>query len=50
MSILSTMYLEHWTRQSNTLMYHWDMMDFERQEQTRTEWKGTAARISPVTG
>ncbi|KAF9968830.1 Anoctamin-7 [Actinomortierella ambigua] len=50
MSIWSTMFYEFWKRKSNVLAYRWNMLDYERRERARPEFKPTGVRISPITG
>ncbi|KAG0240858.1 Anoctamin-7 [Actinomortierella wolfii] len=50
MSIWATMFFEFWKRKSNVLAYRWNMLDYERRERARPEFKPTGVRISPITG
>ncbi|KAL1922354.1 uncharacterized protein VTP21DRAFT_9893 [Calcarisporiella thermophila] len=49
MSIWSTLMLEFWKRRNKYLMWKWDVMDYEKEEQVRPEFYGTEIRISPIT-
>ncbi|KAJ3438995.1 ngep-related [Anaeramoeba flamelloides] len=48
-SMWITLLIELWKRRSNTLAYHWDMLDFHKIEQIRPEFKGIRQR-SEITG
>ncbi|KAG0344099.1 Anoctamin-5 [Podila humilis] len=50
MSIWSTVYIEFWKRANQYYAYRWNMIDYERVELPRTEFKATRVRYSAVTG
>ncbi|KAF9418764.1 Anoctamin-5 [Podila epigama] len=50
MSIWSTVYIEFWKRANQYYAYRWNMMDYERVELPRTEFRATRVRYSAVTG
>lgn len=41
--------MEFWKRRNNTLAYNWGVLDYEREEQTRPEWKPSSIQVSAVT-
>src|SRR5690606_15309193 len=49
-SVWSTLFLEFWKRKSHILAYEWNMLDYERRERARPEFKPTGVRTSPITG
>eukprot|EP00164_Ancoracysta_twista_P001582 GFYU01002074.1.p1 GENE.GFYU01002074.1~~GFYU01002074.1.p1 ORF type:complete len:937 (+),score=239.21 GFYU01002074.1:170-2980(+) len=49
MSLWASFFLEYWKRENAELIWKWDLMDFEMEEQPRAEFRGEL-RISPVTG
>ncbi|KAG0353331.1 Anoctamin-5 [Podila minutissima] len=50
MSIWSTVYIEFWKRANQYYAYRWNMIDYERVELPRTEFRATRVRYSAVTG
>ncbi|KAF9313326.1 hypothetical protein BG003_005307, partial [Podila horticola] len=50
MSIWSTVYIEFWKRANQYYAYRWNMIDYERVELPRTEFRATRVRFSAVTG
>ncbi|KAF9978629.1 Anoctamin-7 [Actinomortierella ambigua] len=50
MSLWSTIYIEFWKRANKFYAYRWHMLDYERIELPRTEFRATHTRTSPVTG
>ncbi|KAG0373041.1 Anoctamin-7, partial [Mortierella sp. AD032] len=50
MSIWSTVYIEFWKRANQYYAFRWNMIDYERVELPRTEFRATRVRFSPVTG
>ncbi|KAG0221529.1 hypothetical protein BGW41_006726 [Actinomortierella wolfii] len=50
MSLWSTIYIEFWKRANKFYAYRWHMLDYERVELPRTEFRATRVRTSPVTG
>ncbi|KAK3836040.1 MAG: calcium-activated chloride channel-domain-containing protein [Linnemannia elongata] len=50
MSMWSTVYIEFWKRANQYYAFRWNMIDYERVELPRTEFRATRVRFSPVTG
>ncbi|KAF9909946.1 hypothetical protein EC991_007750 [Linnemannia zychae] len=50
MSVWSTVYIEFWKRANQYYAFRWNMIDYERVELPRTEFRATRVRFSPVTG
>ncbi|KAF9142520.1 Anoctamin-5, partial [Linnemannia schmuckeri] len=50
MSMWSTVYIEFWKRANQYYAFRWNMIDYERVELPRTEFRATKVRFSPVTG
>ncbi|KAG0298067.1 Anoctamin-5, partial [Linnemannia gamsii] len=50
MSMWSTIYIEFWKRANQYYAFRWNMIDYERVELPRTEFRATNVRFSPVTG
>ncbi|KAF9934915.1 hypothetical protein FBU30_010183 [Linnemannia zychae] len=50
MSLWSTIYIEFWKRANQYYAFCWNMIDYERVELPRTEFRPTRVRFSPVTG
>jgi hypothetical protein len=50
MSYWAALFLEFWRREENTLAYRWNVLNYDKEERNRPEWKSDMIRKSPVTG